>query len=87
MGEGLIAEEEFALAIYAVYCKREFEKAMHLGINQEGVSSEIGTLIGGIMGTLLGKRGIPKSWIYFLEYNDLLENQATRLYEAWNRRQ
>jgi ADP-ribosylglycohydrolase len=83
LGEGWIAEEAVAKAIYcALVYQDDFEKAIGFAIAQDGNRSGVASICGAILGGYLGSLEIPYSWIRDLELSDLMVYGADRLLEA-----
>ena len=81
LGEGWIAEEALAIAIYcALSYSDDFEKAIKLAVNHSGDSDSTGAICGNIMGAKLGLSSIPEEWITKLELSDLIKEMAEKLY-------
>ncbi len=87
LGEGWIAEETLAIALY---CAMEYadssidsvERALIAAVNHSGDSDSTGSVCGQIMGALLGYEALPKKWISKLEMTDLLDEIADDLYSG-----
>jgi len=63
IGEGWVAEEALAIALYCTLCYRNhFEKAVLPAVNHGGDSDSTGAITGNIMGALLEDRAIPREW-------------------------
>jgi len=81
IGEGWVAEEALAIAIYCCLCHPDsFEKAVLLAVNHSGDSDSTGAITGNIMGALLGIDGIPDAWLENLELADTIRDMARRLF-------
>jgi ADP-ribosylglycohydrolase len=60
LGEGWVAEETLAVAIYAaVRYKNDFAKAVAVAVNHDGDSDSTGAVTGNILGAYLGASAIP----------------------------
>jgi len=81
LGEGWIAEETLALAIFA--CLRhpdDFGAAIRTAVNITGDSDSVGSVVGNIMGAYLGVDAVRKAFdIRKLEDHGMLEEIATDL--------
>lgn len=83
MGEGWVAEEAMAIAIYcALMHSDNFEKALFMAVNQDGNSNGTGAICGNILGASLGSLEIPYHWIQIVELAELLTLGADRILEA-----
>lgn len=73
LGEGWVAEETFAIAIYSCLKYQDsFENAIICAINHDGDSDSTGALAGNIMGVYLGYNSIPKYYIDHLELKEVI---------------
>ena len=73
LGEGWVAEEAFAIAIYSCLKYQDsFENAIICAINHDGDSDSTGALTGNIMGVYLGCNSIPKYYIDHLELKEVI---------------
>lgn len=81
LGEGWVAEETLAIAIYcALKYQNDFEKAICTAVNHRGDSDSTGAVCGNILGAFLGYEAIPKKFINDLEFHDELITLANDLY-------
>jgi ADP-ribosyl-[dinitrogen reductase] hydrolase len=90
LGEGWVAEEALAIAIYcALAVQREptpmiaFERGVRLAVNHGGDSDSTGAIAGNLLGTLLGKEAIPPHWLARLELQDEIEAVAVDMYRRF----
>ena len=73
LGEGWVAEEAFAIAIYScLKYQNSFEDAIICAVNHDGDSDSTGAIAGNIMGVYLGYDSIPKYYIDNLELKDVI---------------
>ena len=73
LGEGWVAEEAFAIAIYSCLKYQDnFANAIICAVNHDGDSDSTGAITGNIMGVYLGYNSIPKYYIDNLELKDLI---------------
>lgn len=80
LGEGWVAEETLAIAIYCVFKYPDnFEKAIIASVNHSGDSDSTGAVTGNIMGALLGYDAIPDYYKENLELRWLIEELADDL--------
>lgn len=80
LGEGWVAEETFAIAIYScLKYKNSFEDAIICSVNHDGDSDSTGSVTGNIMGVYLGYDSIPKYYIDNLELKDVIYEIAEDL--------
>ncbi len=81
IGEGWVAEEALAIAVYCC-CKyrTDFERAVCAAVNHSGDSDSTGAIAGNIMGTMLGAAAIPDYYLENLELKEVLVEMASDLY-------
>ena len=73
LGEGWVAEETLAIAIYcALKYQDDFEAAMIAAVNHDGDSDSTGAVCGNILGAALGMIEIPDKFIEKLELKDVI---------------
>ncbi|WP_297423530.1 ADP-ribosylglycohydrolase family protein [Clostridium sp.] len=83
LGEGWIAEEALAIAVYcALSYPEDFKMALKLAVNHDGDSDSTGAICGNIMGAKLGVSSIPEEWIAKLELADLIKEMAKELFSV-----
>ncbi len=82
LGEGWVAEETLAIAIYcSLKYSNDFSKALCVSVNHNGDSDSTGAVTGNIMGAVIGFDRIPPKWKETLEMSDLITDIGHRLYE------
>jgi ADP-ribosylglycohydrolase len=80
LGEGWIAEEAVALAVYCFLRYPDDYRAVVLrGANTNGDSDTIACIAGAFAGAHLGSKGIPAGWIQRIEKSRTLGALATQL--------
>ena len=80
IGEGWVAEETLAIAIYSTLKHFDsFEDAIVASVNHSGDSDSTGAVTGNIMGALLGFSAIPDHYRKDLELIETLEDIAERI--------
>ena len=83
LGEGWIAEEALAIAVYCALCHSgNVENALRLAVNHDGDSDSTGAICGNIMGAMYGESGLPKRWLKKLEMCDVIRSVSDRLCEC-----
>lgn len=83
LGEGWVAEEALAIALYStIKYSNNFEKAIICSINHNGDSDSTGAIAGNIIGTYLGYNKIPSYYIENLELKDIILEIAEDLYKG-----
>ncbi len=76
LGEGWIAEEAAAIALWCVLTAPDPFEALRLAVNIDGDSDTTGTLVGQVMGAALGPSWIPPGLLEQLELADVIETLA-----------
>ena len=85
LGEGWVAEEALAVALYAVLAttgdgpQEHFRKAIALAVNHSGDSDSTGSIAGNILGALYGEECLPAEWLEGLEGPEVIRGMAARL--------
>ncbi len=80
LGEGWVAEETAAIAIFCVMRHiRDFEGCLVAAVNHDGDSDSTGAVAGNIIGTILGYTGIPEKFRKNLELRDIIISIADDL--------
>ena len=83
LGEGWVAEETVAIAIFCVMRHiRDFEGCIVASVNHDGDSDSTGAVAGNIIGAILGYTGIPEKYRTNLELHDLILSVADDLVGA-----
>lgn len=73
LGEGWVAEETLAIAIYcAIRYQDDFSKAVIAAVNHDGDSDSTGSVTGNIVGAWLGFDAIDYKWKKNLELSDII---------------
>jgi ADP-ribosylglycohydrolase len=81
LGEGWIAEEALAIAVYCALVAERLEDGVILAVNHSGDSDSTGAIAGNLLGALLGVAAIPAAWIDGLELRDTIARVAIDLDE------
>lgn len=82
IGQGWVAEETLAIAIYcALKYSDSFEKAVVAAVNHRGDSDSTGAVTGNIMGAYLGYKAIPQKFKDNLELIDVCLEIADDMYD------
>lgn len=80
LGEGWIAEETVAIALFCVMRHiRDFEGCLVSAVNHDGDSDSTGAVAGNIIGAILGYTGIPDKFRKGLELHDVILTVADDL--------
>ena len=81
LGQGWVAEETLAIAIYcSLKYSDDFDKAIIASVNHSGDSDSTGSVTGNIMGAYLGYKSIPQKYIRNLELVNVIMEIADDLY-------
>jgi len=73
IGEGWVAEEALAIAVYSALKHRDnFKKAIICSVNHSGDSDSTGSITGNIIGAFLGLDNIPEEYLKNLELVDII---------------
>jgi ADP-ribosylglycohydrolase len=70
LGQGWVAEEALAIALFCALAAPNFEDAVVLAVNHSGDSDSTGAIAGNICGALYGNGAIPAGWLDRLELHD-----------------
>ena len=80
LGEGWVAEEALAIAIYScLKYSNSFEDAVVCSVNHDGDSDSTGAIAGNIIGAYLGEEAIPDYYLSNLELYDVISEIADDL--------
>lgn len=83
LGEGWVAEEAVAAALYCVWrSPDDYRAAVLLAANTDGDSDSLACIAGGISGARLGVEAIPAGWVDGVEDSQRLQEVAARLWAA-----
>ena len=84
LGNGFIAHEALAMAIYVVLSyPTDFEAALRLAVNHSGDSDSVGAIAGAILGAYLGIEAIPTRWVDGVELSREIEQLAKDLFKFY----
>ena len=90
LGEGWVAEEAFAVGLYAVLAtapdaaapgapEDHFRAAVGLAVNHSGDSDSTGSIAGNILGAFYGEECLPAAWLEQLEAPHVIRGMADML--------
>ncbi|MHA1303663.1 MAG: ADP-ribosylglycohydrolase family protein [Candidatus Heimdallarchaeaceae archaeon] len=83
LGEGWIAEEAIAIALYSfLRYPNNFRKMMELAVVHKGDSDSTGSIAGGFFGAWHGINALPLELVSTVEKKDILIKLADNLWEA-----
>lgn len=86
LGEGWIAEEALAIALYSALREEEFTQALAVSVNHNGDSDSTGAICGNLLGARDGMAVIPEAWLSQLEMKDFIEEIADTLLRTCKRK-
>lgn len=92
LGEGWVAEEALAIAVYACCRGASLKDALLIAVNHDGDSDSTGSIAGNLMGAWCGVEAIPPQWLEKLELREVIREVANDLFdyrhwtdEKWSR--
>ncbi len=80
LGQGWIAEEALAIAIYCCLVAGSFKQGVILAVNHDGDSDSTGAITGNLLGSMYGVKAIPVEWLESLELREVITELAEDLY-------
>lgn len=83
LGEGWVAEEALAIAIYAALAAPDLESAIILAVNHSGDSDSTGSIAGNLLGAVHGEQVIPARWLAALELREEIVQLADDMAAIW----
>ncbi|WP_199781268.1 ADP-ribosylglycohydrolase family protein, partial [Cronobacter malonaticus] len=85
LGEGWVAEEALAIALFCALRARSFEEGVLMAVNHDGDSDSTGAIAGNLLGAMYGIAAIPETWLARLELNAVIQEMADDLldYRDW----
>ena len=82
LGEGWIAEEALAIAVYCALVAPNFEEAVVMAVNHDGDSDSTGAIAGNLLGLIGGEQCLPQKWLQGLELREVITELADDLYDC-----
>jgi ADP-ribosylglycohydrolase len=85
LGQGWVAEEALAIAVYCALVAPSFRDGIILAVNHDGDSDSTGSIAGNLLGAWHGLSAIPAEWLEPLELRDVIVEVADDLqeYRSW----
>jgi ADP-ribosylglycohydrolase len=83
LGQGWVAEEALAIAVWSVLVGRDFRDAVQLAVNHDGDSDSTGSITGQVLGAWQGPAVIPASWLAAVELREVVTRLADDLAAAF----
>jgi ADP-ribosylglycohydrolase len=82
LGEGWVAEEALAIAVYCALVAHDFRHGVLLAVNHGGDSDSTGAITGNLLGAAWGVDAIPMSWRQEVELADVIAAVADDLHDC-----
>src|SRR5690606_6942331 len=79
LGEGWVAEEALAIALYALLAAPDFTSGILLAVNHDGDSDSTGAMAGNLLGARHGVDNIPRRWLSAVELGSTVAAMADDL--------
>ena len=79
LGQGWVAEEALAVAVFCALRARNLEEGLVLAVNLTGDSDSTGAMAGQLLGAMRGVHELPARWLEPLELRDVLAELADDL--------
>ncbi len=79
LGEGWVAEEALAIALFCALTARDFAHGTRLAVNHSGDSDSTGAITGNILGAMWGRSAIPTGFLAELELRAVIEELSLDL--------
>jgi ADP-ribosylglycohydrolase len=79
LGEGWVAEEALAIAVYCALTGKTFEAAVLAAVNHSGDSDSTGAITGNLLGAAGGRSAVPDDWVAAVAERALVERMAEDL--------
>ena len=79
LGQGWVAEEALAIAVWCALVGHDPADAIRLAVNHDGDSDSTGSIAGHLVGALHGPAALPQRWLDQLELQAEIERLAVEL--------
>lgn len=79
LGEGWVAEEALAIAIYCALVADDLRHGVVLAVNHNGDSGSTGAISGNLLGAMHGEEAIPGQWLDKLELREVIAGMGEAL--------
>ena len=79
LGEGWVADEALAIALYCALTAVDFRTGVELAVNHSGDSDSTGSMAGQLLGAIHGHGAIPATWLEPLELVTVISSMADDL--------
>ena len=80
LGQGWVAEEALAIAVYCVLKASSLREGLLLAVNHDGDSDSTGAIAGNLLGAIYGANAIPGEWLEPLELRDVITETSDDLF-------
>jgi ADP-ribosylglycohydrolase len=84
LGEGWVAEEALAIALYCALVTDSFADGVCLAVNHSGDSDSTGAIAGNLLGALGCRSSLPEAWLAQLELRAEIEQLACDLADFYD---
>ena len=86
LGDGWLAHEALAIAVYSALVAADFSDGIALAVNHDGDSDSTGAMTGNLLGAQLGINAIPAYWLDALELRDTITQLGEDLaaFPSWD---
>jgi hypothetical protein len=86
IGEGWVAEEALAIALYCAMAASDFAAGVRMAVNHDGDSDTTGSLAGQLLGAKAGESTLPAEWLQDLEMRGVITRMADDLsgFQSWD---
>jgi ADP-ribosylglycohydrolase len=82
LGEGWVAEEALAIAVYCALVATDLHEALVIAVNHDGDSDSTGAIAGNLLGAHWGEEAIPPALLEPLELRDVITQVADDLLDC-----
>ena len=79
LGEGWVAEEALAIAVYCTLVADDLRHGVVLAVNHDGDSDSTGAIAGNLLGAMHGEELIPETWLAELELREVIAGMGQAL--------
>src|SRR5438105_3125646 len=79
LGQGWVAEEALAIAVYCALTAATFEAAVLAAVNHSGDSDSTGAITGNLLGAAGGRSAVPEGWVAAVSERAVVERVAEAL--------
>ncbi|CAN5438188.1 ADP-ribosylglycohydrolase family protein [soil metagenome] len=82
LGQGWIAEEALAIAVYCALVAEDFRHGLQIAVNHDGDSDSTGAIVGHLLGARDGLAALPDALIAPLELREVITQVACDLFDC-----